>query len=193
MKKYIYLLLSLLTISMSACVNQGGEEVKERISKYYDLLGVLKAQPALLEGRQLNKKGSFKDLEEQTSIRPDSAAWAKELSLFEKYDINKPSMLDAFEITDAVEGDMSVVRYDRKDSEPGVQEMILYYNGGDQPDSIAIKNVDENQFLSSVSEVKLYFAQVENQAILTGYEIKSLQKLVLADAVKIGISARVEE
>ncbi len=74
-------------------------EEREKLSVYFGMEDLFTQQISILNDLQprMFKKVVLDDKTEQMEIQPDSSQWAAEFEIFLESDINKPSLVGAFD------------------------------------------------------------------------------------------------
>ena len=189
LKVLVKLLLNVMIIGFMA---QCSSKHAEKISKYYDLEGFIDGQIVLLESYQpqLAKTMKFDDISESVILNDfDRMAWSKELKIFREHDINKPVLLDAYDITQNLRNTGEEVEsYQLIDSsQNGIlgMEVVFHTEGHVTTWNSTFK--EENLLYSNYREVSL---TTGDKGQLTGYEISGYHKLILKDTVHYKVMAK---
>ncbi|TGE14270.1 hypothetical protein [Hymenobacter elongatus] len=178
----------------SACDQQpgGGSSVQQPARKplYFDVKGFLDTQTALLTKRQaaVEKQVTMRDGQVETT-RVVQVDWSKELQIFYQADINKPALRGTYEaqagLTDASGAPLQVYR-----RRAGVDNIVdrLQATGGSAPNGIieAVLTQDNPLFFSRKTLLLNY-----RNGLLTTYQVRGVQKLVLFDTIRYSATVRV--
>ena len=157
-------------------------EEREKLSVYFGMEDLFTQQISILNDLQprMFKKVVLDDKTEQMEIQPDSSQWAAEFEIFLESDINKPSLVGAF---DENVSENKIV-YSRKDqSSDGVKEIeVLYYSGTKIPLEIKINSSTKNSLYTSSRQLTVTFQNKRNAPLLSSYSITGNQTILSGKA-----------
>jgi len=165
--------------------------------KYFDIDSLIDKQLVYLEktGASLTKVASIDSVNDKANFKPDSAAWAKELEVFRHLDIiNKPIYVDAYDITDGQKDVNSnlIVRSFTANKEIPVKSLKLFYQGSPQRLRKLEATLNEQNSLYYTSrKLSLELEDVNEQLILSRYNVRGVQKMILRDSVRFSIASKV--
>jgi hypothetical protein len=165
--------------------------------KYFDVDSLIDQQLVYLEktGASLTKVASIDSVNDKANFKPDSASWAKELEVFRHLDIiNKPIYVDAYDITDG-EKDVNsnlIVRSFIANREIPVKSLKLFYQGSPQRlrKLEAVLN-EQNSLYYTSRKFSLELEDVNEQLVLSRYNVRGVQKMILRDSVRFSIASKV--
>lgn len=178
LRVFLSLFLALGMVSCSGPV----ETTAVKTDNYFDLVGLLDAQSALLfeKGAVLQKKLRANGEIESMSVRPDSKGQIKaELKLFYEADINKLGLDDAYftEELPGINGARKVINTAKK---AGTNVRMIeydYYHG--KINQIRVLVEDKNDIYTFEKEMTMNFESIDGNEIMTGYTIKGKQQMVM--------------
>jgi len=175
----------------SACYNDRGTN-QVLTHKYYNIDSLLDAQIFFLT--KSNAQLSKNTTSEEVILNMDSTAWDNALGAFRDLDINKPSLNDAYHVTENVadsSSNLTILQYRLKDQDSNqrLKELNFYYLESLQDIKIITAKSSYNSLIySSNNQYKLSFTQDQKQTILKSYTISLAQKTLLKDSLKSTIS-----
>ncbi|MEM1135585.1 MAG: hypothetical protein AAGI07_07070 [Bacteroidota bacterium] len=185
--EYLYKMVSIvfLIFSFNACIKVADNAELQTEKPYFDLPAFTKKQIQVLTELSTNntapvviKQVKIGDKEEEITLikgKDESyPLWKKELQLFEEADINKPVLLDAYEII--IEGSETLYKAKYPDLE--IQEMKITSFTGEVKE-IGLKINTENYLYTSYKDLKM---QLDNGIISEVY-MDGFRKLVGNDSL----------
>lgn len=147
---------------------------------------LISQQVRMLDGRKVNKKVILDGNEEVSTIGSDSIFWKSELSVFSNLEINKSSLIGAY---DKVEKDNTIAFERREGEKKGPLNIKIISSGRDLLQVSGTLN-DINPLYSSRQKLLLSFD--EKSQSLKSYQFSGYQKLILKDTIFFEVSGRVE-
>lgn len=185
-------IFTILILSLGSCNPQGP---KRKVNKYFDLSEFFSHQVIMLDSinPQLMKYAKVDDKTAEETMRLDSAGWAKEMEIFKKLDINKPVLIDSYQIDTIYKDHQTILKYDAYDPEKvQVEYLHLYFNTN-------LNNLQQiNAFYKEVSplyktrrRLHLHFQPMRTKVFLNKYQIEGQQKIVLKDTVSFNVTSEV--
>lgn len=125
----------------------------------------------------------------------DTLAWTQELDVFRKLDIiNKPVNKDNYRIDDGrldPGSNLKVKAFESTEEVPVVYLRVYYQGTMQKPRKIEALYREANVLYSSSRLLSLEFQQIEDNTVLTSYEIRGGQKMVMGDSVEFHIRGKV--
>lgn len=166
---------------------------KPFIDKYFNLQQFIDQQITSLKGRdvRINKTLKFGDNVETLVLSElDSGIWAKELKIFREHDINKPYLVDAYNIKDGItEENLKFVTYHSMDSsQSGVIDMEIVSRPDGQVARWRSGFKEENLLYSNFRQISMVTGE---NGILNSYEINGYHKQIFKDTVHFQIQVKV--
>lgn len=152
----------------------------------------------LLENKEakLSKSGKIRDEPETIEIDPDSAFWSAQFEVFAKADLNKPVLLDAYDITEAEASKTSnllITSYiPRVADDVEVKRFEVHYL--DNPENIRIIRIwesQENELYLVRRQLQMEFDNLNGEIVLQTYQIRGFQKMQTRDTVFYDVEGRV--
>ena len=188
-RKHLFIMVFLAFLgvaSICGCKSEVGRKV-ERTNAYYDLKGLLDRQLVLLDSINptAEKITVIDGNTQKQSIQLDSAGWKSEMQIFYSADINEPILKDAYEKTEEITDSLKVVNYEAKNGKnTEIERLTVFYNvKEDEPFRIAAVFKEKNALYDSKRLLQLFINNQTKPALLTGYEIEGLQKMLMKDTV----------
>lgn len=186
------LLVVLSALAIVSCQNNSTVS-----KKYFDIDSLIDSQLAYLEksGASLSKAASIDSTNDKTNFKPDSTSWAKELEVFRHLDIiNKPIYVDAYTLTDGEKDANSnlTVRSFVANRETPVKSLKLYYQ--DSPQKLRKLEAtlsEQNSLYYTARKFSMELEDVDQQMIVSRYDVRGVQKMILRDSVRFSITSKV--
>ncbi len=177
-----------ITLFFNSCI--GGPE--DELAIYFELKPLLSAQVNLLTELQpsVTKRVSLDEQVEQSESILDSTQWANELEIFFESDINKPSLVGAFD--EAVSDNK--ISYTLKDqSQDGVKAFeVSFMVGSKTPREITIESSSHNSLYTSSRALQLVFANRNDVPVLTSYSISGDQSILFGETTTYMLEANLK-
>ncbi|EAZ81702.1 hypothetical protein [Algoriphagus machipongonensis] len=167
----ISLLLGFLVLGLFSCSgNQQGSEELETLP-YFDLKGQMEQSLEGLEAAQVTKVSRIngEEITEEVKLSPEQ--WREELAVFFEADINKSSLVSAYDTQVKNEYLIHELYPDAKGYVKNITVSII----NDEVHFITIKMSKENTFYSSVTNAEVYFNNVTKK--IDHYAIETTQKI----------------
>ncbi|MDA0195812.1 MAG: hypothetical protein O2887_14665 [Bacteroidetes bacterium] len=164
-----FISLSLL-IGLSSCEMGQNKE----LAAYFDLSKFLKDQVIMLNSEKplVQKTVRLDGKTEKKELRMDSAGWLRELDIFIGANINKPSLVNAFEM----ETSQSQIIYSRKIKDAdGVQRFEIKLMNDSIPGEIFITTSTRNSLYHDENSLRISFKDDKGQLKLSDYSITGSQ------------------
>lgn len=185
----------LFLISTCALLFSGCQRTNQEYDKsYFDFDSLINVQVAELLKVQttISKKSVINGKEDSSSYIPDSLNLANELDVFRQLDlINKPLYRNSYEINDGdkdTKSNLLIRSYIAKSPSP-VPFVKFYYQSRAQ----MLKRIEsifheENSLYSTKRNLVLEFDDSTGSLLLSGYQLKGTQKMILNDTVSFSVS-----
>lgn len=159
----------------------------ETVNTFFDIAGLIDNQVQLLDsiGPSLLKKAIIDGVEENTQFTPsDDTIWAKELMIFKSADINKPKLVDNYDIMETQISGAKIIIYKSKypDTTQVDSLAISFSDSENKPLTIHALLVSNNTLFESEKTLELSFKDVSGQTILSKYKIEGWQKMISKDS-----------
>ena len=173
------LILGILFAVLFGCDQYSNQP--QSLHAYFDMDSLLNAQITALTKQNvtLNKVVMKDDKKESKTFNLDSAGWAKEFEILKDFNINKPRYVGSYSILN--QGD-SIIYAPIEGLDLPVQQFMLKYQDG-QLSSLNAWFTEFKYIYSTSRHVKMTF---EN-GLLTNYEIKGNQNMIILEAVEYQI------
>lgn len=178
LKRHFFLLILLFPAFFSACTADKKRTAKELFdSQSYFSQEVQRHQQAKTRiQKELRIDG------EVDKLTLDSLDWASELALFMRSNINKPALVDEYQIDSVMQqGRLTEVHYETQNSELKTRKLSVYYEK-DSLQRIEIFNKTSN----SVYGAEQYLKYQPNR----GYEMRDTQEVQIVGANVFAVKAR---
>ncbi|MEP2670850.1 MAG: hypothetical protein ABJH04_17725 [Cyclobacteriaceae bacterium] len=164
---------------------------------YFDIDSLIDKQLIYLNkaGASLSKSASIDSVRDKTNFKPDSASWANELEVFRHLDIiNKPIYVDSYNVTDGEKDTNSnlTVRSFEANKEIPVKSLKLYYQ--ENPRKLRKLEAvlsEKNSLYYTTRKFSMELEDVNELMILSKYDVRGVQKMILRDSVRFTISSEV--
>ncbi|MDN5202014.1 hypothetical protein QQ008_11590 [Fulvivirgaceae bacterium BMA10] len=186
---------SMLLMMVSGCLTQTSENQRDVVKKYFDLEGLVEDQISILDSLNpdIVKKAEIDDASEQKEL--GNIDWEKELKLFRNADLNKPKLLDLYEVkTSDVENQKKYTEYKNISEDPdGVVSLKIFGKRNTElPSRIEIDFIEKNTLYFSRRHMILYLeGDQDGQARITRYTIQGIEKILLGDSIRFALDASI--
>jgi hypothetical protein len=189
MPKYILLLAGWVLASCS---------LKEtRYEKLYvDLDSLITVQVNLLASQKASaEKKAFISGKEGISITQlDSLGWANELEVFRQLDaINKPTFREMYKTEETKDDRSNLTVRSYTSAKPSAIPFIKFYylNHFANIKKIEARLVERNTLFFSTRDLTLDLEDVNRHPVVSAFQIRGIQKMILGDTVQFSIETRV--
>lgn len=186
------LIVVLGVLAMTSCQNNTTVS-----KKYFDIDSLINQQLRYLEKTEasLSKMASIDSATDRSNFKPDSTSWANELEVFLHLDvINKPIYVGAYEVMDG-EKDINsnlTIRSFVANREVPVKSLKLYYQGSPKKlRKLEAVLSEQNSLYYTSRKFSMEFEDVNGQAVISRYDVRGTQKMILRDSVKFSISSKI--
>lgn len=168
------------------------DKKQKAIDSYYDINGLIDQQVILLESisPSLLKKATIDGIEEIQELSSLDSTWEKELVIFKSADINKPLLVDSYNIKKAEDG--TSINYTSKfPKSTSVDSLTIFLDEEKNPKRILASLNDRNTLFLSNKKLEMVFKNHLNQHLLDSYTISGWQKMTSKDSTSYLIKAEV--
>jgi hypothetical protein len=128
-------------------------------------------------------------------IPKDTVAWVNELDIFRKLQIiNKPANKGSYLVDDGLfdpESNLTVKAFTSVKKLPVVYLKVFYQGSIEKPRKIEALYDEANPLYESARLLSMHFQQIDNETVLTSYDIKGGQKMIFADSVVFYIKGKI--
>jgi len=181
-----------LIILVWSC-DQGVNKKQKKISTYFDIEGLIDKQVKLLDSisPSLYKEAIINGQNETETFAPaDSAAWAKELTIFKTADINKPTLVDRYNVRKSTDG--KFVRYVSKTPESTeVDSISLQLDKAGVPIIIKAYLSKKNTLFKSAKDLELTFTDHLGKNLISSFSASGWQKMASKDSTVFSFNAKI--
>jgi hypothetical protein len=167
-------------------------------TSYFNMDSLVNAQIHILinSGAQLEKKVGMGRETETIRLTPDSSAWAWELGLFTKANIDKPVLWGKYTempMENDPYSNLKLTRYEPKKAEaPGVSYLHLYYlHHRAQLKKIVTSFQEKNLLFETSTQLEMEFEDNHGVPVLATFRTQGYQKMRTQDTVRYEISGRI--
>ncbi|WP_400192922.1 hypothetical protein [Hymenobacter sp. B81] len=175
---------------LSACSGEPADRPARRPAGYFDTVGLLDAQIKQLQAQRLGLEKAVVLRDGQTETRQlRQVNWANELELFYQADINKPALRGAYKQTSAADSTGLTRQTFRR--RPNVEHPVLELSvlrAGATVRELQARISQDNALFFSGKQLALRFGP---DGLLTDYQVRGSQKLVVFDSTRYAARARV--
>ena len=143
---------------------------------------------------ELEKQSGFGDTEEIVTLRHDSAAWAKELSLFRTADIHKPGLRSFYEQEEYESGGDLVTEYELSDSTQSETINLRIIRSKETGNIVKIEALQHtrNPIYNSRRKLMMKFLPARDIEVrLDSFSVTGFQKMVIQDSVTYQSSGKI--
>ena len=167
-----------IAVCLSALFSCGNQENRTTLSGYFQLRPLIEDQIktfSKLRPRVL-KKVSLDGQVDESQLQFDTTEWNREMEIFFTADIDRPSLVGAFE--KSKDGPTSV--YTRKnDQEDGVKVFeVSFHDNSQVPQEIRITSTTINSLYTSKRRFKLSFEEKDGSPMLLFYSVNGEQTIL---------------
>lgn len=135
-----------------------------------------------LSGRSLEKEIWLSGKKEKQILKFDSIGWKKQVSFLDDINPYQPKYIGVFE---KEEHDSHLLLKLKKGENSTLKKLQIKYNGSNYAHIKASLVEDKDVFISG-KEIEVYF----EEGIISSWEIKGYQKMILGDSVAFRIKAK---
>ena len=183
-------IITLLIICVSCNIENN---TPGKIKLYFPVDSVLIQQKELLE--ELNpvlQKVAWVDQKmDTTTMRLDSAGWAKEMQIFDDISINKPALRDSY-LKDTVNSNNGIsINYSAREDlkeDLEIEYMHIHFDPKKQLKKIELLYKEKSSLYKAKRLMELNFSEKER---FSSYHVEGYQKIVLKDTIRYRINASI--
>ena len=143
----------------------------------------------------LHKNALFNGVDDDTTLRADSALWQNELEIFRQIQtINKPVNRDNYLVDDGLydpASNLTVKAISTTANLPVKYVRVFYQDSLSKPRKIEALYDNKNALYASSRLLTLEFGRFKNKLVLTSYAIEGGQQMKLGDTVMFKIKGEV--
>jgi hypothetical protein len=174
--------LCFLAFILLSCQGNDSKKTKHNFG-YPELSQLFTAQQQLLlkNSAGLQKRATLNKQTEEATILPNNVEWAKELSVFQELDLNKPSYIGFIKKDSLPTSSGYTITYTTDKQTIAIKKLILNYNTAGTITSLNADIIKANELSSTEKHLQATFSVTPTEAILQQYSIESIQKVVLKD------------
>ncbi len=170
---------------------------KKYIKAYTDLDSLVTAQVTALQGekKDLRKKAWLNEVGSDTTYKPDSLAWANELSIFRQLDaLNKPTFRNAYvsETGTDTKSNLTVLSLTSNKNSTVPYIRFYYLNKPANLKKVEARFEESNALYATYRDMEMHFEEINGKPLLKSFRIEGTQKMMLADSVRFGMEAEVQ-
>jgi hypothetical protein len=171
------------------------EKNKVQGNNFFDSLIQSNHQYLLGEQMKLATYSQVGQSNDSLKFTPDSLAWANELEVFRQLDVfQKPAFNDAYVVTRGVKDDRSnllTTEYRANRVVPVAYVKFYYMERPENLKKIEAVYEESNTLYVTRRHLALSFHDVDGRAVISGYSLSGLQRMILSDSVIYKIEANV--
>lgn len=161
-------------------------DTKRYDKPYFDFDSLVRAQLSELSRLKtvVMKKSKLNSKADSISFAPDTAQWKHELDPFTQLDaINKPMFKDAYhlQVKEDDHSNLQILECSSKIKSPVPWVKFYYQNDLKKLKKIESLYEESNLMFSSQRRLLMEFEKKEDHLILTHYQVKGFQKMLLSD------------
>jgi hypothetical protein len=168
----------------------------ETTGSYFDSLVVAEGAWLLATKASVSKIAIVNGARDQSKVTPDSLGWQNELDLFRQLSsFERSAYKPYYRIEDGlkdVKSNLSIRRYTATQPNPVSLLQFYYYNRFSNIKKIEAIYRQENLLYATRRRLVMEFDEVNGKAVLTGYGMDGVQKMMLGDSVRFSVHAQVE-
>ena len=159
------------------------------VNTYYNIDSLLDAQLRLLTEVKFHKKHQPEEHLTEIILEMDSLELSNAISIFRLFDINKPSLKNAYQIVDNIadsSSNLTILHYKLSDEDSNqlLKEMHFYYlDSIHNLKKIIAKSSSGSFIYRSYNLYELTFDQIYEQTLLKTYTINTTQKALFRDSI----------
>jgi len=171
-----------LAFILLSCQGNDSKKAKHNLG-YPELSQLFTAQQQILlkNSAGLQKKATLNKQTEEATNLPNNVEWAKELSVFQELDLNKPSYIGFIKKDSLPTSSGYTITYTTDRQTIAIKKLVLNYNVSGTITSLNADIIKENELSSTEKHLQATFSVTPTEAILQQYSVESIQKVVLKD------------
>ncbi|MFD2035096.1 hypothetical protein ACFSKL_09855 [Belliella marina] len=153
---------------------------------YFQLKEFVEGQATLLHGKKLIKEIQFDSSNERVEMIPTEEEWLEELDFFVQSDINKLSLVQAYEV---VSDENEVVYSLKKGEKSKVKSLKIEFFENKKPSKIEFVIGSANTFYTT-NTVGLLLVDEETN-LVSKFEVNGKQKVVFLDHISMSLKGEI--
>lgn len=169
--KYNISFIVLLFVFLTACSGGGNNGNSLEVLPYFDLKGYMEGAIKGLEAADVTKISRINGVESQVEVKLTEEEWREELDVFFEADINKPSLITAYDTELKNEYLIHNLLPEAKGDVKNITVSII----DDKVHLLTLKIAKENIFYSSVTNAEFYVSKATEK--IDHYTIETTQKI----------------
>ena len=185
-------MIFLVLLTFFSCTSRGK---KEKSTVFYDINGLVDEQIKLLSitSPSVSKQAIINGNNELNNIEPeDSTAWARELIIFKSVDINRPTLLDSYDVSSSPGPGTSTISCTSKYPEKTeIERLTIELDTHQKPVKIKAILNNQNELFRSAKTLQLTFKDFNGQKLISSYKIEGWQKMVSKDCTSYSIDSKI--
>jgi len=187
----IYRMFLCVAFLFSLATCSGKKDTK--VDKYFNLPQFIDQQVRMLweSQPQMTKVVMFGDDTETTVITDlDSAQWEKELKIFMEHDINKPVLVDAYQVKESTDQGQKQISYQLKNTdEMGILKLEVQYEDSETVSGLNSTFSEATLLYGNFREVSL---TTQEDGRLSAYRVVGFHKLMFKDTVRYKLDVKLD-
>ena len=189
-------LIALILLGLASC-----DQLKvpdQNVSYYYNIDSLVNYQKKVLSDKKASlEKWAYVDNDTSSSTyTPDTTQWRDELSFFNKMNINKPVLQGVYQkkVSKDENSNLTVTSYipDQPQDVEIKYLKLYYYKSLNDLKKVEAEFEEKNPIYSSIRQFTLNFDKNSDELLLTKFEVKGGQKMILKDSIQFKIEATVQ-
>lgn len=169
--KYLFICLVALVLGVTSCTKGENNQSELSVLPYFDLKGYMEGAIKGLDQASVTKLSRVNGKETQVEVQLSEEQWREELDIFFEADINKPSLVQAYDTEVKNEYLIHNLLPDAKGDVKNITVSII----DDKVHLLTVKIEKENIFYNSVTNAELYISKVTEK--IDHYSIETTQKI----------------
>jgi len=182
-------------LGLAACMLLACEKNTVQNRAYFDSLIQANHQYLLGKKMKLLKYSQVGLATDSLTFTPDSLAWANELEIFRQLDVfQKPAFKDAYTVTRQVKdrkSNLLTTEYRANRPVPVSYVKFYYMDQLKNLKKIEAAYQERNALYATHRRLTLLFDDVNGRAVISGYSLSGLQRMILSDSTMYDIEATV--
>lgn len=169
----------------------------ETANKFFNIVGLIDHQVKMLDSVSLSllKIATIDGVEENILLTsPNFSTWTKELAIFKSADINKPILVDSYELAQIeTVGIKTTIYKSRFPKATQVDSLAISFIDNEEiPIKIHARLTSNNSLFESEKSFDLVFKNVNAQRLISNYKIEGWQKMISKDPISYLIEGSVK-
>jgi hypothetical protein len=171
------------------------EKNTDNQSGFFDSLIVANKNYLVKANAGLTKYALISGRQDTIFLKPDSTTWKNELDIFSQLSVfQKAAYRDAYQIEDRLrdsQSNLSVRQYKSTREVPVPLIRFYYHNTFGQLKKIEARYQNINSLYSTTRQLVMDFDQRNGKAVLTGYSVNGIQRMILSDSLTFSVKCDV--